>query len=159
MGPSPHWVLPPQRVPRTSLAPTHQTPAPAPSQVVTTEMHPDVAKCPQGQSCPWLTPQQRRKLSNSMGPHSRLGQPTSSKAHPAGSGDPNLHPSLPASALCSLSQNDGTAGLGTLVPRRCPLRTHVLLSAKPQAHLPLGGGGSSLLFQVSHSCWATPRLS
>ena len=74
-----------------------------------------------------------------MGPHSLLGQPTSSKAYPAGSGDPNLHPNLPASALCSLSQNDGTAGLGTLVPRRCPLRTHVLLSAKPQAHLPLGG--------------------
>lgn len=55
-GHPPHWVLPPQRVPRTSLAPTHKTAAPAPSQVVTTEMHPDVAKCPQGQSCPWLTP-------------------------------------------------------------------------------------------------------
>lgn len=67
MGPSPHWVLPPQTVPRTSLAPTHQTPAPAPSQVVTTQMHPDVAKCPQGQSCPWLMPPAEKEAAQQYG--------------------------------------------------------------------------------------------
>lgn len=104
-------------------------------------------------------PQQRRKLPNSRGPHSCLGQPASSRAHPAGSGDPSLHSNLSASALCSLSQNDGTVGLRTLVPRLCPLRTHVLLLAETQAHLPWVGEGSSLPVQVSHSCWAMPCLS